>query len=138
MSRTFKRRTRLLSSLAAITLLVAACGAGKPAYCSSVSNLKDSIKALPSTNVLQNGISALNTAATKVQSDAKQVVSDAKTDFPQESSALTSSIDSLTSTVKQLQGTSPTPAALTRLTAEVVSVVNSAQQFTKATSSKCG
>ena len=81
---------------------LAACGgSSKPSYCSSVSSLESSIKALPSTNIVQTGLNGLETAVSKVQSDAQTAVNAAKSDFPTETSALKSSIDTLSATVKQ-------------------------------------
>ncbi len=83
---------------------IAACGgSSKPSYCSSVSNLKSSIKALPSTNIVATGLNGLESAVTKVQSDATTAINAAKSDFPTETSALKSSIDTL-STHRQRGG----------------------------------
>ena len=54
---------------------LAACGgSSKPSYCSSVSSLESSIKALPSTNIVQTGLSGLESAVAKVQSDAQTAI----------------------------------------------------------------
>ena len=83
---------------------IAACGgSSKPSYCSSVSNLKSSIKALPSTNIVATGLNGLESAVTKVQSDATTAINAAKSDFPTETSALKSSIDTLSTPSKRRQ-----------------------------------
>jgi hypothetical protein len=116
---------------------IAACGgSSKPSYCSSVSTLESSIKALPSTNVIQNGVSALESAVSKVQTEAQTAVNDAKSDFPTETSALKSSVDTLSATVKKAVS-SPSPATLVQLPAQVSAVVTAANNFQSATKSKC-
>ena len=87
-------------TLAIGAALVAGCGgSSKPSYCGAVSNLENSIKALPSTNVIQSGVSGLESALSTVQTDANKVVSSAKSDFPTETGAVKSSVDALSSTV---------------------------------------
>ena len=76
-------------ALSVAAVLLAACGSSKPSYCSSLSSLKSSVKALPTTNVVSGGTNALKSAVTKVQNDANAVISGAKSDFPNETSALT-------------------------------------------------
>lgn len=118
---------------------LAACGgsgSSKPSYCSSLSNLEASIKALPSTDVVTGGTNAIKSALTKVQSDANAVVSSAKNDFPNETSALKSSVDALSNTVKQL-ATAPTPALIAQVPAQATAVANAVKGFSSATSSKC-
>jgi phage-related minor tail protein len=127
-----------MGAAAAVALVLAACGgSGKPEYCSAVDNLKASIKALPSTNTVQNGVSSLKTAVNKVATDAEKVVSTAKSDFPQETSALSSSVNALTSTVKQA-ASAPTAALLLQLPAQITAVANSVDSLGHAVSSKCG
>jgi hypothetical protein len=119
-------------------LLIAACGgSSKPSYCSKVSDLEKTVKDLPNVNVIQNGTSALTSALQKVQSDVEAVASSAKSDFPNETSALTSSLDGLAQSVKSLPS-SPTPAQVATIVSQASSTVTAVQNFTKATSSKCG
>src|SRR5437763_15081313 len=89
-----------LLGAAAGALMVAGCGgSGKPSYCSAVTNLKDSVKAVPNTDVVANGTSAVKSTFQKIETDAKAVVSSAKTDFPTETQALASSVSTLSSTI---------------------------------------
>lgn len=118
------------------TLLAGCGGSSKPAYCSSIASLESSIKALPTTNVITNGVSALETAVAKVQSDAESAVSNAKSDFPSETSAVTSSVDALSSTIKKLTS-SPSAAAVAQVPGQISAVVSSVDSFRSATSSKC-
>jgi outer membrane murein-binding lipoprotein Lpp len=133
------RAQAVMVALSVYTALIAGCGSSssKPDYCSSLSSLEASIKALPSTDVVKNGTSALESALKKVQSDANAVVSGAKSDFPNETSALKSSIDALSTTVKQLTS-SPSAATLAQVPGQVTAVANAVKGFTSAASSKCG
>ncbi len=125
-------------AVAVAVALIAACGgsSSKPSYCSSVASLKSSVKALPETNIVKNGTSALTSAVTKIQTDAKSAVSDAKSDFPNETSAVTSSVDALATTAKQLSS-SPSPATIAQVPGQVKAVVTAVDGFASATSSKC-
>jgi hypothetical protein len=137
MSRRFVAALVFLMVLAAGTALGACGGSSKPSYCSSLSSLEASIKALPSTDVVAGGSNALKSALSKVQSDANAVVSSAKNDFPNETSALKSSVDALASTAKQL-ASAPSAALLAQVPAQVTAVSNAVKGFSSATSSKCG
>jgi hypothetical protein len=134
-------RSRVASALLTLCFgaaIVAGCGgSGKPSYCSAVSDLKSSIKALPSTDVVQNGTSALESAFSKVQDNATAVVNDAKSDFPSETSAVKTSVDALSSTVKQLAG-SPSAALIAQLPGQAAGVASAVQNLTSAATSKCG
>jgi len=131
-----KRFAAAFTLLAAGAVLGACGGSSKPSYCSAVSSLEASVKALPSTNVVKNGTDALKSALTKVESDAQAVVSSAKNDFPNETAALKSSVDALSSTAKQLTS-SPSAATIVQVPAQVAAVANAAKSLSSATSSKC-
>ena len=123
---------------ALVALMLSACGgSSKPGYCSAVSNLQKSVKALPQTDVVSNGVSALQSALAKVQTDAKAVVNAAKSDFPTETSNLSSSVDTLKSTIKSLPS-SLSASAIAQIGTQAAKVVTSVQALTTATSSKCG
>jgi hypothetical protein len=119
-----------------VAVLAACGGSSKPSYCSSVSTLESSIKALPSTNILQTGLNGLETAVSKVQTDAQTAINSAKSDFPTETSALKSSITALSSTVKSAVST-PTPATIAQIPAQVSATITAVNNFQSATKSKC-
>ncbi len=125
-----------------LTAGLAGCGsssattASKPAYCTNVANLKASVKALPSTNIVQNGVSALEASVTKVQTDAQAVVSSAKSEFSGQTTALKTSVDTLTTTVKQVT-TSPSVSTLAQIPGQVSAVVTAAKNLESAVASKC-
>jgi hypothetical protein len=129
---------RMMAALLAVALTaaLAGCGSSKPAYCTNVDNLKTSVKALPHTNVVQNGLSSLETAVTKVQTNATAVVNSAKSDFPSETTALKNSVTTLDTTVKQAVK-SPSAATLAQIPGQVSAVVTSAKNLESSTSSKC-
>jgi uncharacterized protein YgiB involved in biofilm formation len=122
---------------AAAAFVAAGCGGSdKPAYCSNVSDLQQSVDDLKSIQPDSAIVSTLQTDVQKVQRNANAVVSSAKQDFPSQTSALQSSVSSLSTSVKQLPP-SPTPQQLFALTAQVNSVVTAAQGLSSATSSAC-
>jgi hypothetical protein len=125
-------------AVAAIAVVMTACGGSdKPAYCSSVSNFKDSVSALGQVNVGANGLSSLKTAVQKVQTSAQQVISDAKSDFPSETNALGTSISALGTTVKQLGDPQTQKAALTQLPGQIAAVNTAYSGLQNAVKSKC-
>jgi hypothetical protein len=128
---------KALLALSITAAVLAGCGSSKPSYCSSVKDLENSIKALPSTDVIQNGVSGLQSALTKVQDNATAAVNDAKGDFPSETTALKTSVNELANSVKAL-GSSPSPAAVVQVGTQASAVVTAVKNFTSATSSKCG
>ena len=128
---------RSVLAVALPVIVLAACGgSSKPSYCSSVSNLESSIKALPSTNIVQTGLNGLETAVSKVQTDAQTAVNAAKSDFPTESSALKSSIDALSATVKSAVS-APSPATIAQIPAQASAAITAVNNFQSATKSKC-
>ena len=132
-----RRTSATVAALVLCAGAIAACGgSSKPSYCSSVSNLKSSIKALPSTNIVQTGLSGLESAVAKVQSDAQTAISDAKSDFPTETSALKSSIDTLSTSVKAA-ASSPSVAKIAQLPSQISAVVTAVNNFQSSTKSKC-
>lgn len=132
-----RRAAGLLVLLAVGAGLIAACGgSSKPSYCSSVSSLESSIKALPSTNIVATGLNGLESAVSKVQTDAQTAISAAKSDFPSETSALKSSVDTLEATVKAA-ASSPSAGTIAQIPAQAAAVVTAADNFQSATKSKC-
>jgi hypothetical protein len=125
-----------VATLAAFALIaIAGCGSGKPAYCSSRTNLENSIKNLPSS-VSSGGISSLPSQLTTIKSDATTLVNNAKSDFPNETSAVSSSVDSLTSAVKAVPS-SPSASQIAAIGVAASNVVSSVKSFTDASKSKC-
>jgi hypothetical protein len=127
----------ILVVLAIAALVAVGCGGSdKPAYCSNVSDLKQSVDDLKGVKLERGALSTLRTDLQKVQSNADAVVSSAKQDFPSQTSALKSSVSSLSTAVKQLPA-SPTAQQLVPLVLMVRSVVTAAKGLGSATSSAC-
>ena len=124
-------------TLAATVLVAAGCGGSdKPAYCSNVSDLQQSVDDLKGVKLESGALSTLQTDLKNVQSNADAVVSSAKQDFPSETSALESSVLSLSSAVDQLPA-APTAEQLAALVPMVSSAVTAAKGLESATSSAC-
>ena len=139
-SRGHVRRVWIPASIALIAAftLVAASGCGgssKPAYCSDVSNLQDSVNGLQGA-VSSGGVSGLQSQLKTVQSDTKSVVNSAKSDFPSQTSAIKSSVDTLSSDVNTLPA-NPTPSQIATVAADTTTLANSVKSFSDATNSKC-
>jgi signal transduction protein with GAF and PtsI domain len=134
------RRLSCIAASAVMLAMIAGCGSSgqsKPSYCSSLTNLKQSVKALPTTDVIKNGTSALKTNVDKVVSNAQAVVDAAKKDFPNETTAITTAVDSLKTTVNQLQQNA-SPAVVVQAAGNVASVGSAVKSFSSSASSKCG
>jgi hypothetical protein len=112
-------------------------GSSKPGYCSKTADLKKSVQALGSVNILKGGPSALKSALQKVETNAKAVVSSAKGDFPKEVEAINSSVDAIKKTAQQLSASPTQPALIAMVPGQISAVASSIQNFTSATSSKC-
>jgi predicted PurR-regulated permease PerM len=133
---------RLTTALAvavviAVAVALAGCGSSKPSYCSKLTTLKQSVKDLPSTDVIGNGVNALKANINKVADNANAVVSAAKSDFPNESKAISSSVDSLKTSVSQLQN-GASASVLAQTAGNVSALATSVKNFSSASSSKCG
>lgn len=128
-----------LALLTAAAIGVAACGSSssKPSYCASLTTLKTSVQALPTTDVVKNGTNALKAAADTVVKNARQVVDSAKADFPDETAAISSSVDALQKTVTQLK-TDASPALVAQAVGNAGSVATAVKSFSSSASSKCG
>ena len=110
-----------LAALAA-TLLVAGCGSSKPAYCSDLSNLEASVKALGDVNVVQNGVGALTTALDKVKTNAQAFASSAKGALQPQANALESSVQAVGTSLTQLTSSSTRTTAIANLPSQVSAV----------------
>lgn len=154
-------RVRALAGVAAVAIgaaPIAGCGSSSPGtgsgssggastspsgaagtrapYCTALSNLESSIKALPGTEVVKHGTSALESAFSQVKQNTEAVVEATKSEFPTQSAALKSSVDTLTSTVEQIAH-APTGALIAQLPGQVSAVATQAKNLQNAASSKC-
>ncbi|MGZ4272835.1 MAG: hypothetical protein ACXVRP_03640 [Solirubrobacteraceae bacterium] len=121
-----------------VLTILAGCGSSsKPSYCSSLTNLEQSVKAVPTTDVIKNGTSALKANVDKVVTNAHAVVDSAKKDFPNETGAITTAVDSLKTTASELQKNA-TPALVVQAAGNVASLGTAVKNFSSSASSKCG
>lgn len=127
----------LLAAVATVAALCACGGSSKPSYCEQNANLKKSVQDLSNLNVVQGGTNALTSALSSVQSNASKVVDSAKGDFPNETAAITNSIDALKKSAQSLASSPAQPGVIAQVPGQVSAVVNSIQDFSSATSSKC-
>lgn len=122
--------------LVATVFLLSACGgSGKPAYCSSVKNLQQSVKDLANVKPVQNGTSSVTAAVNKVKDNANAVISSAKSDFSSETQALKTAVNTLVTSVKQLP--TATASTLPALPTQIAAVGTAATNLVNATQSKC-
>jgi hypothetical protein len=122
---------------AACVVLGACGGSDKPAYCSSVTNFKDSVSSLTDLQIAQNGLSELSGAVQKIEDSGRQLVADAKSDFPTETTALSGSITALAATAKQLGDSQTQKAALLAMPGQIQAVKSSYDALSSAVKSKC-
>ena len=116
--------------------LAAGCSSSPPAYCTAASQLKTSVHNLGDVNVAKNGLDSLQTALSKVQSNARTFAADAKSAFPSQTTALKNSLASLQSAISSAKGQPPLTAA-TAVVPAVTQVKNSASALQSAASGKC-
>ncbi|MFL5912415.1 MAG: hypothetical protein ACJ768_17845 [Gaiellaceae bacterium] len=134
-------RAAMRAAFAAIAVAAAiastGCGSSsKPAYCSTRSDLEQSVKDLGNVNLKTGGTSALNAQLQKVKSNATELEGSAKGDFPTETAAIQSSVSALDTAVRSLPK-SPTVQELAPIAVDVKNVANAVTGFTDATKPKC-
>jgi hypothetical protein len=128
----------VLAAVVVAAGLMACGGSSKPSYCKDTANLKQSVQDLGSVSIVQGGTNALTSALSTVESNAKSVVSSAKGDFPDQTAAISSSIDALQKSARSLASSPGQPAVIAQVPGQISGVVKSVQDFSSATSSKCG
>lgn len=122
---------------AATTTAATTTAAGKPPYCAAISNLEQSVKAIPNVSVVKNGTSSLKAAVSQVQSDATTVVNEAKSQFATQTSALKTAVNALSTSVQQM-ASSPTAAQLKALPSQISAVTTATKKLVDSTSPTCG
>jgi hypothetical protein len=116
---------------------LAGCGSSsKPAYCTDVTNFKNSVDQLK--NDLKTP-TALPAQIAKVSSTGQTALSAVKTNFAPETSAVKTSLAALENSAKQLTSSSTRLAAATAIPAQTQALVASVQSLADAAKSgKCG
>ncbi len=129
-------RTAVATVAVGTLIALAGCGSSsKPAYCSDITTLENSVKNLPSVTS-SSGVSGLKSQINTIVSDANAVVSSAKSDFPSQTSAVKTSVDALQSALKALPA-SPSATQVAGIATDTSSVVSSVKSLTDASKSKC-
>ena len=134
-------RTWLLLMAAVLVLsgLAAGCsssGSTKPAYCAAASQLKTSVQDLGNVTVNLNDLGSVNTAVSKVSSDAKTFASEAKSAYPSQTTALHNSLSGLETAIKSALS-HPSLTTVAAVGSSITQVKTSAGNLQKAASGKC-
>ena len=138
-------RTWLLLPAALLVLsgLAAGCGgssnsgsSSKPAYCTAASQLKTSVHNLGNITVNVHDLGSVNTAVSKISSDAKTFASEAKSAYPSQTTALRTSLSGLQAAIKAAQG-QPSLTTVAAIVSAVMQVKTSASNLQNAASGKC-
>ncbi len=136
---------KALAALAAVSLtgvgLLAGCGSSsKPAYCTQVSNLKDSVETLETVEVSPSNLSAISADVQKVGTAAKELGAAVGTEFTPQITAMKSSVTALGATVTQVV-TAPSSTsiahAVSAVPAEIDAVKRAAAEVQEVTKTKC-
>jgi hypothetical protein len=130
-------RATVALALAVAAVLSGCGGSSKPAFCSSLNDLKTSVTDLKNVDVIKNGTSSVTAALQKVQSNAKSVVSSAKSDFPTQTQAISSAVTTLETTIGELKSSPTQPSLIAALPGQVSALANSVKTFESDASSKC-
>jgi hypothetical protein len=122
----------------AATVALAGCGgSSKPAFCSSVNDLKTSVQDLKNVNVIKSGTSGVSSALQKVEGSAKAAVSSAQSDFPTQTQAVSGALTTLETTVGELKNSPTQPSLIAALPGQVSALVNSIETLVSDAKSKC-
>lgn len=109
----------------------------KPAFCAASDQLQTSIKDLKSLNVITGGVSAVQTAITKIQTNLNAFQTAAKDQFGTEITALR---ESLATTQKAVSAAASNVnvSTLTAVATSIPGVLTSYSALQKAVTTKCG
>jgi hypothetical protein len=127
----------LLPALAVVAVLAGCGGSSKPAFCSSLNDLKTSVQDLKNVDVIKTGTSGVTSALQKVQSSAKSVVSSAQSDFPSQTQAMSGALTTLQTTVGELKSSPTQPSLIAALPGQVKALADSVETFVSDAKSKC-
>ena len=133
-----------LAALAAISLtgvvFLTGCGSSKPAYCTQVTNLKDSVKTLEQVELSPSNLSTITTDIQKVGTSTKELASAVGTEFAPQISSMKSSVAALEATIKEL-GSAPSSSTLAHaisvVPAQIEALKHSTTEIQEVTKSKC-
>jgi hypothetical protein len=131
------RRWALLpAAVLVLATLATGCGSSKPAYCTDASQLKTSVQDLGNVTVNVHDLSSVNTAVSKVATDAKKFAADAKSAYPSQTTALKNSLSSLQTAVKSAMS-QPSVTTVAAVASAVPPVKTAADNLQTAVKGKC-
>ena len=131
------RRWALLpAAVLVLSGLAAGCSSSKPAYCTDADHLKTSVQDLGNVNIDVHDLSSVNTAVSKVQTNAKTFVADVKSAYPSQTTALQNSLSSLETAVKAAMG-QPSVTTVAAVVSSVTQVKTAADNVQTAVKGKC-
>ena len=134
------RRWLLLpAAVLALSGLATGCSSStssKPAYCTAASQLKTSVHNLGNITINIHDLSSVNTAVSKVSSDAKTFASEAKSAYPSQTTALNNSLTGLNTAIKSAQG-QPSLTTIAAVVSSITQVKTSAGNLQSAAAGKC-
>ena len=140
MRATYRPGTRrwLLLPAAVLVLsgLAAGCSSSKPAYCTAASQLKTSVHDLGNVTVDIHDLSSVNTAVSKVSSDARTFASEAKSAYPSQTTALKNSLSGLDTAIKSAMG-QPSLTTVAAVVSSITQVKTSAGNLQSAAAGTC-
>ena len=119
--------------------LAAGCSSSsssKPAYCTAASQLKTSVQDLGNVNINVHDLSSVNTAVSKVQTDATTFASEAKSAYPSQTTALKTSLSGLQTAVKSAMS-QPSLTTVAAVVSSVTQVKTAASNLQTAVKGKC-
>jgi hypothetical protein len=128
-----------MAAVLVLSGLAAGCsssGSTKPAYCAAASQLKTSVQDLGNVTVNLNDLGSVNTAVSKVSSDAKTFASEAKSAYPSQTTALHNSLSGLETAIKSALS-HPSLTTVAAVGSSITQVKTSASNLQKAASGKC-
>jgi hypothetical protein len=133
------RRWLLLpATILVLSGLAAGCSSSssKPAYCTAASQLKTSVQDLGNVTINVHDLSSVQTAVSKVQSDAQTFASDVKSAYPSQTAALRTALSGLQAAVKSAAG-QPSLTTVAAVVSAVGQVKTSAANLQNAAAGKC-
>lgn len=108
----------------------------KPAYCTAASQLKTSVRNLGNITINIHDLSSVNTAVSKVSSDAKTFASEAKSAYPSQTTALKNSLSGLQTAITSAMG-QPSLTTVAAVVSSIAQVKTSASNLQSAVKGKC-
>ena len=116
--------------------LATGCSSSKPAYCTAASQLKTSVHNLGNITINIHDLSSVNTAVSKVSSDATTFASEAKSAYPSETTALKNSLTGLETAIMAAQA-QPSLTTIAAVVSAVTQVKTSVGNLQTAAKGKC-